>query len=47
MPGTGRARRVLTAFAERKPGRSLQTNIELNAALLLEAVAIAVCRAAA
>jgi citrate synthase len=33
-------RRVLAAFAQRKPGRRLQTNIELNAALLLEAVGL-------
>ena len=33
-------RRVLAALAARKPGRRLQTNIELNAALLLEAVGL-------
>jgi citrate synthase len=33
-------RRVLAAFARRKPGRTLQTNVELNAALLLEAVGL-------
>jgi len=33
-------RRVLTALARRKPGRTLQTNVELNAALLLEAVGL-------
>ena len=33
-------RRVLAALAQRKPGRTLQTNVELNAALLLEAVGL-------
>jgi citrate synthase len=33
-------RRVLAALAQRKRGRSLQTNVELNAALLLEAVGL-------
>jgi citrate synthase len=33
-------RRVLAALAQRKPGRALQTNVELNAALLLEAVGL-------
>lgn len=33
-------RRVLAVLAQRKPGRPLQTNIELNAALLLEAVGL-------
>ncbi len=33
-------RRVLAALDKRKPGRRLQTNIELNAALLLEAVGL-------
>jgi citrate synthase len=33
-------RRVLAALARRKPGRTLQTNVELNAALLLEAVGL-------
>jgi citrate synthase len=33
-------RRMLAALARRKPGRTLQTNIELNAALLLEAVGL-------
>jgi len=33
-------RRVLAALAKRKPGRTLQTNVELNAALLLEAVGL-------
>jgi citrate synthase len=33
-------RRVLAALAARKPGRTLQTNVELNAALLLEAVGL-------
>jgi len=33
-------RRVLAALAARKPGRTLQTNVELNAAMLLEAVGL-------
>ncbi len=33
-------RRVLAALEARKPGRRLQTNIELNAALLLDAVGL-------
>lgn len=33
-------RRALAALARHKPGRSLQSNVELNAALLLEAVGV-------
>jgi len=33
-------RRVLAALAQRKPGRPLQTNMELNAALLLDAIGL-------
>jgi citrate synthase len=33
-------RRALAALARAKPGRSLQSNVELNAALLLEAVGV-------
>jgi citrate synthase len=33
-------RRVLAALAQRKPGRTLQTNMELNAALLLDAIGL-------
>ncbi len=33
-------RHVLAALARRKPGRTLQTNMELNAALLLEAIGL-------
>ena len=33
-------RRALAALARRKPGRSLQTNVEINAALLLDAVGL-------
>jgi citrate synthase len=33
-------RRALAALARRKPGRMLQTNVELNAALLLDAVGL-------
>lgn len=31
-------RRVLAALAQRKPGRTLQTDMELHAALLLDAI---------
>jgi citrate synthase len=33
-------RKALAALARFKPGRSLQSNVELNAALLLEAVGV-------
>ena len=32
--------KALAALARHKPGRSLQTNIEMNAALLLEALGV-------
>ena len=32
--------KVLVALARHKPGRSLQSNIEMNAALLLDAVGV-------
>jgi citrate synthase len=34
-------RRALAALGRHKPGRSLQTNLEINAALLLDAVGLA------
>jgi citrate synthase len=33
-------RKALAALARHKPGRSLQSNIEMNAALLLDAVGV-------